>query len=133
MLELQCFIGVPFTSHQLLDGSKIELTEIERVLGDVPLKAAWSISTTTNGRYYDNETTVYQPMYLGNSEHAQSEPCEVLPSPTSVIIFRDILFLNKLICNARFTTFLFRTESTLSLIISPNKDFYRVSSSFSSK
>lgn len=82
MLELQCFIGVLLTSHQLLDGSKIELTEIERVLGDVPLKATWSISTTTNGMYYDNETTAYQPVYLVNSEHAQSGPCEVLPSPT---------------------------------------------------
>ena len=37
-LELQGFIRVLFTSHQLPDGSEIELPEIERILGDVSIE-----------------------------------------------------------------------------------------------
>ena len=36
--SFQGFIGVLLTSHQLLDGSNIELPEIKWVLGDVPIE-----------------------------------------------------------------------------------------------
>ena len=38
MLEFQGLIGVLFTSNQSLDESNIELPEIERILGNVPIE-----------------------------------------------------------------------------------------------
>ena len=39
MLEFQRFIGILFTSHQLLDGKDIKRLEVKQILRDVPVES----------------------------------------------------------------------------------------------